>query len=96
MWTYLGRRLIQVPLVLLVVSLMTFLITRALAEGVRVFAISIVISIILIRFSLTEDRPYGAVIALLSMIFGILTLLVFNYHSRLRAAELQQNALMVH
>ena len=29
MWTYLGRRLIQVPLVLLVVSLMTFLITRA-------------------------------------------------------------------
>lgn len=29
MWSYLGRRLIQVPLVLLVVSLMTFLITRA-------------------------------------------------------------------
>ncbi len=29
MWHYLGRRLIQVPLVLLVVSLMTFLITRA-------------------------------------------------------------------
>src|SRR5262245_12619379 len=29
MWRYLGRRLIQVPLVLLVVSLMTFLITRA-------------------------------------------------------------------
>ena len=29
MWHYLARRLIQVPLVLLVVSLMTFLITRA-------------------------------------------------------------------
>ncbi len=29
MWRYLGHRLIQVPLVLLVVSLMTFLITRA-------------------------------------------------------------------
>jgi peptide/nickel transport system permease protein len=29
MWSYLGRRLIQVPLVLIVVSLMTFLITRA-------------------------------------------------------------------
>ena len=29
MWRYLGRRLVQVPLVLLVVSLMTFLITRA-------------------------------------------------------------------
>lgn len=29
MWSYLGRRLIQVPLVLLVVSLMTFSITRA-------------------------------------------------------------------
>jgi peptide/nickel transport system permease protein len=29
MWSYLGRRLIQVPLVLLVVSLMTFAITRA-------------------------------------------------------------------
>ncbi len=29
MWSYLGRRLIQVPLVLVVVSLMTFLITRA-------------------------------------------------------------------
>src|SRR5260221_6289127 len=29
MWRYLGRRLIQVPLVLIVVALMTFLITRA-------------------------------------------------------------------
>jgi hypothetical protein len=48
-----------------------------------------VISIILIRFSLTEERPYGAAIASLAMVFGILTLLVFNYHSRIRASDLQ-------
>jgi hypothetical protein len=46
-----------------------------------------VISVILIRFSLTEERPYGAAIALVAMIFGILTLLVFNYHSKVRANE---------
>ncbi|MEG9437368.1 hypothetical protein JAO29_14520 [Edaphobacter sp. HDX4] len=46
-----------------------------------------VVSIILIRFSLTEGRPYGAALALLSMVFGILTLFVFNYHSYLRASE---------
>jgi hypothetical protein len=51
-----------------------------------------VISIILIRFSLTEERPYGAAIASLAMVFGILTLLVFNYHSRIRAADLQITA----
>jgi hypothetical protein len=50
-----------------------------------------VISVILIRFSLTEEQPYGAAVALLAMVFGILTLLVFNYHSRLRANE-QQSA----
>jgi len=47
-----------------------------------------VVSIILIRFSLGEERPYGAAIALGSMVFGILTLLVFNYHSRLRVREM--------
>jgi hypothetical protein len=46
-----------------------------------------VISVILIRLSLTEEKPYGAAVALLAMVFGILTLLVFNYHSRLRANE---------
>jgi hypothetical protein len=51
-----------------------------------------IVSIILIRFSLTEERPYGAIIALLAMVFGILTLLVFNYHSRIRAAEMQSAA----
>ena len=43
-----------------------------------------VVSIILIRFSLTEKPPYGAPLALLAMVFGILTLLVFNLHSRLQ------------
>ena len=42
-----------------------------------------VVSIILIRFALTEGYPYGAPLALVSMVFGILTLLVFNYHARI-------------
>lgn len=41
-----------------------------------------VVSIILIRFSLTEGYPFGAPLAVLAMLFGILTLLVFNYHVR--------------
>jgi hypothetical protein len=40
-----------------------------------------VVSIILIRFSLTEPRPFGTLLALLAMLFGILTLLVFNFHA---------------
>lgn len=46
-----------------------------------------VLSIILLRFSLTEDRPYGAPLALFAMVFGILTLLVFNFHSRIRTDD---------
>jgi hypothetical protein len=46
-----------------------------------------VLSTILLRFSLTEDRPYGAPLALFAMVFGILTLLVFNFHSRLRTDD---------
>jgi len=42
-----------------------------------------VVSIILIRFALTEGYPYGAPLALLAMVFGILTLLVFNYLVRI-------------
>jgi hypothetical protein len=42
-----------------------------------------VVSIILIRFSLTEGYPYGAPLAIVAMLFGILTLLVFNYHVRI-------------
>jgi hypothetical protein len=39
-----------------------------------------VISTILIRFSLTAAWPYGAVLALMGMIFGICTLAIYNYH----------------
>jgi hypothetical protein len=42
-----------------------------------------VISTILIRFSLTVSRPSGALLALSGMVFGILTLLVYNYHVRI-------------
>ncbi len=44
-----------------------------------------VISTILIRFSLTAGYPYGALLSLMGMVFGILTLLIYNYH--LRSAE---------
>jgi hypothetical protein len=44
-----------------------------------------VVSTVLIRASLTAKPPYSAPIALFGMGFGILTLLVYNYHSRLRA-----------
>jgi hypothetical protein len=39
-----------------------------------------VISTILIRFSLTAVWPYGAFLALMGMLFGIGTLLIYNYH----------------
>jgi len=42
-----------------------------------------VISTILIRFSLTVGRPTGALLALSGMAFGILTLVVYNYHVRI-------------
>src|SRR5580698_8466783 len=41
-----------------------------------------VVSIVLIRFSLAEGYPWGPPLALLAMIFGISTLVVFNYHMR--------------
>jgi hypothetical protein len=46
-----------------------------------------VLSIVLLRFSLTEDHPYGAPLALFAMAFGILTLLVFNFHSCIRTDD---------
>ena len=46
-----------------------------------------VISTILIRFSLTVARPYAAELAVSGMIFGILTLAIYNYHSRIRMVE---------
>ena len=45
-----------------------------------------VISTILIRFSLATPRPYGAPLALLAMVFGILTVLVYNYQGSIRRA----------
>jgi hypothetical protein len=45
-----------------------------------------VVSIVLIRFALTEGYPYGAPLAILAMVFGIAVLLVFNYHMRIHQA----------
>ena len=42
-----------------------------------------VISTILIRFSLTAQWPYGALLALMGMAFGIFTLFIYNYHRRI-------------
>ncbi|MBZ5610505.1 MAG: hypothetical protein LAP38_19765 [Acidobacteriia bacterium] len=46
-----------------------------------------VISTILIRFSLTVARPFAAVLAVSGMVFGIATLLVYNYHAYIRRPE---------
>jgi hypothetical protein len=46
-----------------------------------------VLSIILLCFSLTEDHPHGAPLGLIAIMFGILTLLVFNFHSRIYARD---------
>lgn len=45
-----------------------------------------IIATILLRFSLTVGRPYDKVLALSGMLFGILTLLIYNYHTRIRSA----------
>jgi hypothetical protein len=46
-----------------------------------------VVSTILIRASLATPSPYNVAMAIGGMIFGILTLQVYLYHSRVRAAE---------
>jgi hypothetical protein len=46
-----------------------------------------VVSIVLIRFSLAEGYPFGPPLALLAMVFGILTLIVFKYHMRISEPE---------
>jgi hypothetical protein len=43
-----------------------------------------VISTILIRFSLTVGHPFADELAVAGMIFGILTLLIYNYHAQIR------------
>lgn len=45
-----------------------------------------VISTILIRFSLTTGRQYSALLAIAGMLFGIVTLIIYNYHARVRWA----------
>ena len=37
--------------------------------------------------SLTEGYPYGAPLAIVAMLFGILTLLVYNYHQRISGSQ---------
>jgi hypothetical protein len=46
-----------------------------------------VISTILIRFSLTARWPYGALLALMAMAFGISTLFIYNYHQRIGRSQ---------
>ena len=46
-----------------------------------------VASIILIRLSLTEPNPYGELLTLFAMVFGIVTVLVFNFHMRIQSAS---------
>ena len=42
-----------------------------------------IVSTILIRFSLTLDKPYDVELAILAMLFGILVLLVYHYFCRI-------------
>jgi hypothetical protein len=35
------------------------------------------------RISLTADRPYGALLALMGMLFGIVTMLIYSYNTGL-------------
>jgi hypothetical protein len=46
-----------------------------------------VISAILIRFSLTAVHPFGAIFGIVGMIFGIITMLIYNYNARLRESR---------
>jgi hypothetical protein len=46
-----------------------------------------VVSIILLRISLTEASPYNAPLALLAMAFGVFTVLLFNVHCSLQRNE---------
>ncbi|HUA86352.1 MAG TPA: hypothetical protein VMB85_20990 [Bryobacteraceae bacterium] len=46
-----------------------------------------VIAAILIRFSLTAAHPYGAALGMAGMVFGICTLLIYNYNRTLSAAR---------
>lgn len=43
-----------------------------------------IVSTILIRFSLSTEREYSAVLAIGGMLFGLFTLLIYNYHLRVQ------------
>ena len=83
---------LQTPFYADVLSVMIFadvlILILSLAESDRyelVFRnLAFVVSTILIRFSLTADRPNGAFLALLGMIFGIVTILIYGYSARVR------------
>jgi len=45
-----------------------------------------IISTILIRFSLTAEHPYGVLLGVSGMLFGILTILIYNYNTRISTA----------
>jgi hypothetical protein len=49
-----------------------------------------VASITLIRLSLAQPNPYGALLALLAMVFGVVTVLVFNFHMRIQIAGVKE------
>ncbi len=51
-----------------------------------------VISTILIRFSLTASWPFGALLALMGMVFGICTLAIYNYYASIALARLPYGA----
>jgi hypothetical protein len=61
------------------------LFTVMIFTDVLILILSLEVSIILIRFSLTEGHPYGVPLAVMAMVFGILTLLVFNFLMRQNA-----------
>lgn len=42
-----------------------------------------VVSTILIRFSLSAGHPFGAEVGVAGMVFGIVTVLIYNYHLKL-------------
>lgn len=42
-----------------------------------------VVAIILIRFSLAETYPFGAVLAVMAMTFSVFVVLIFNYHAHM-------------
>ena len=46
-----------------------------------------IVSTILIRFSLSTERDYSAVLAFGGMLFGLSTLMIYNYHLRVQAIE---------